>query len=139
MNQPQSQSDEWRPCPPKTLTVLSSVLKRRQRWNRIQRIVTISAAVLIITAAGTYMISHQPPQQTEHIYAGISCQDVSQTLSDFIAGKVDDERRLKIEAHLELCSSCRRLENQLRAQQQASASRSSANEVQLTSLDRNGR
>ena len=139
MSKPDSQNHEWSPCPPETLTILSSVLKRRQRWNRLQRIVTISAAVLIIAAAGRYMISQTSPQPGGPMYAGISCHDVFQLLPDFIAGTVDDKQRLKIEAHLQVCSTCRVQERQLRAQQHASATERSADELQLTSLDRNGR
>ena len=139
MSKPESQNDEWSPCPPETLTVLSSVLKRRQRWNRIQRIVTISAAVLIIAATGRHLISQTSPQQAGHMYAGISCHDVSQLLPGFIAGTVDEKQRLKIEAHLQLCALCRGQERQLRDQLHPSASVNSANEVQLTSLGRTGR
>lgn len=134
MKQPQLQTKEWSPCPPETLMLLSSTLKRRQRWNRLQRIVTISAAVMIIAAAGGYVISQILPQTAEKMYAGISCHEVSQSLPDFIAGKVDEKQRMKIEAHLQLCSSCRRLESQLRVQQHASANERSANEWRMTSL-----
>lgn len=118
MSEQESDVDKWSPCPPATLTALATVLKRRQRGNRIQRIVTIAAAVLIMAAAGRYLVIGTSSQPIGHSYAGISCEDVSQLLPSFISGDVNESQRLKIEAHLELCSSCRGLEQRLRDRQQ---------------------
>ena len=136
MSEQESDIDKWSPCPPATLTVLANVLKRRQRWNRIQRIVTIAAALLIMTAAGQYMVNSTSSQSIGHSYAGISCRDVSQLLPSLISGDVSGSQRLKIEAHLEQCSSCRGLERRLREQQhlQPVASLGSSDEVLLTGL-----
>lgn len=132
----QSDNETWSDCPPETLTALASVLRRRQRWHRIQRIVTVTAAVLIIAGAGQYVITQSSQQQHGGpSYAGISCVEVSQLLPDYIAGKVSDGQRAKIAAHLELCSSCRGLERSLRDLQR-SADSGASNNVQLVSLGR---
>lgn len=138
MTNPQSNNENWSDCPPETLTTLASVLRRRQRWHRLQRIVTIAAAVLIIVSAGQYVITQSSQQHSGPSYAGISCVEVSQLLPDYVAGKVSDGQRAKIVAHLELCSSCRSLERSLRDRQR-SADAGFFNDVKLTSLARSER
>lgn len=36
----------------------------------------------------------------------ISCQEVVELVTDFLEGRLDDERRLTVEAHLAMCDPC---------------------------------
>ena len=136
MNEVETVNDNWSPCPPETLTVLASVLKRRQRQNKMQRIALLIAAVLIIMTVGRFVANQQPGQE-EHSYAGITCRDVNQSLPDYVAGKLDESKRAKIAAHLKLCAYCSEIEHRLRERQNASAEVLLSNEILVTAIERN--
>lgn len=137
MNKVETINDNWSPCPPETLTVLAITLKRRQRRIKIQRIALLVAAVLITMAVGRY-VANQPSGNNTHSYAGITCSDVNQLLPDYVAGELDEGKRVRVEAHLKLCTYCSEIERRLRERQNGSVKVRLPNEFQITAIERYG-
>ena len=116
MNQDNTKfSDDWKACPPGTLTALSSQLTQKRRRAMIVK-VTMLAAVVVGAIGIRQFIEHRDNQVI--IYGGISCHDVRTQLAQWKRGQLDETTTEQINDHLKLCSSCAAHASALQARRQ---------------------
>lgn len=106
---------DWRPCPQGELGQLVGRLRSRRRNVQVRRLTQVSLAAggVFAVAVAWFALSPNAPGpvapnpiiQAQPV-ASISCGEVKKRTMDFVAGKVDDETKARIEKHLGKCGSC---------------------------------
>jgi len=99
-------SDGWSPCPKGTLTGLAATLKRREQIQRLQRISSLVALLLVAIAAGTWFSNRYSDGSMESNYGGITCSEVQKSLPEMMSGTADESLVTRINAHLVRCPHC---------------------------------
>ena len=104
--------DSWKPLGGGELQGLArSLCADRERTDRRKRLslvggVTAVAATVLLTAFFA-RDAGQPANSGDMHFAGISCTEVSNSMPDLMAGKVDELRSAQIQDHLRQCEACR--------------------------------
>lgn len=114
-------NDGWSPCPKGTLTGLSSTLKRRERIQRLQRVSSLVAMLLVAIAAGTWFANRSPDVPMENRYGGITCTEVRDSLPQMVSGKAEKGLVAKINAHLAECPRCAEMARKMKEQEMHAA------------------
>ena len=99
-------NDGWSPCPEGTLTGLAATLKRREQIQRLQRISSLVALLLVAIAAGTWFSNRSSEGSMESNYGGITCTEVQKSLPQMMSGSADESLVTRINAHLVRCPLC---------------------------------
>ncbi|MDA1229296.1 MAG: zf-HC2 domain-containing protein [Planctomycetota bacterium] len=114
-------NDGWSPCPKGTLTGLASTLKRRERIQRLQRVSSLVAVLLIAVAAGTWFANRSSDVSMENNYGGITCTEVRDSLPQMVSGKADESLVARINAHLAECPQCAEMARKMKEREMHAA------------------
>ena len=120
-------NDGWSPCPKGTLTGLSITLKRREQIQRLQRVSSLVAMLLVAIAAGTWFANRSSDVPMENNFGGITCTEVRDSLPQMVSGKADESLIAKITAHLAECPHCAELARKMKEGEMHAAAGQSVN------------
>ena len=133
MAKSQHTEDDWLPCPPGTLTGLSSGLKRHERWTQFRRVSSVAAALMIVVAAGVWYSNQQPAAPDNFSYGGITCVEVRDSLPKMMDGSASEELMMKVQAHLAECPRCAELAKKMKEREMHAATESMPYDPQVPS------
>lgn len=133
MAKSQHAEDDWLPCPPGTLTGLSSALKRQERWAQVQRVSSVAGALLIAVAAGVWFSNQQAPAPDNFSFGGITCMEVRDSLPKMMDGSASEELMMKVQVHLAECPQCAELAKKMKEREMHAATESTLHNPQVSS------
>ena len=98
----ESGNDEtWQPCRPGEIAGMVQRIRDRRRAASLAKATGAAAMLLAGVAIWQFSGLHEAPSA-----ADMTCGEVMESLDDYRAGRVDEEKARRIEAHLADCPQC---------------------------------
>lgn len=95
----------WEVCESGDLRRVVRGLRVRRRDRQVARVIGIGGAATVLVLVGFIALT-QFRGTSQYNHGNIACEDVRDSLPDYMAGRVDEQLAKKIDMHLATCPEC---------------------------------